>query len=1120
MKRLGIIVGAIVGLFVVVAVAAPLFIDLNQYKGMISEQAEAATGRKLEVQGDISLSLLTGPGVTVSDVVLFNDPRSADKEMARIDSASVKVAVLPLLSGTVKLASASLEGAKIVYEQYADGTNNLPMPKQDAAAEEAPTPAADEESGGMAFDLAIDSFRIEDVTLIYRDVAAGSEQVVTLDDTEISMGSLTGPFDVDGKVAAMGLSLGFEANVGAMGGAAMPVNVRLLESASGMDLALNLSVTNLETDPAAQGGLNLTVDDLGALAAVASGGKAARADNPLPLEVSAKLDGSTKAAKLNDLVVKLGEESLKGSVSVTMGDLTRFAVALNAGSIDAEKLMAQMASLSGGGGDKAPADALASPAEAAPFALPDNVAGTVKVSIDAISYQELAARQVSLNARLEGGVLHIENTGAKLPSSTNLDFDGRLKAVNGAPSFSALLSLNTPDLRGLLTAAGTDVSSVPVGKLGLFRARVPLAANAEKVRIKGMEIKLDGSTFTGDMLAAIAGVRPEVTADLALDRINADDYMASESAAADANADAPSQAAEGGSAALPPILANVNLSVGSLTLSGTTLNNTRIGVKADIAEKGAAKINVDGSLGSTSLTLAATMPDSGNPMKAMDVKASLSNPSARAFAAPFKGMLMGPPVYADGPVSYDVTAKGKDGDIALSFVASSKVGSLMLQGDVNDADKDPSLDLALTGTAKEFSSLFTSLGLPYDPKGRRMGAFNLNAGVKGSMQAMTIGLDEFKIGEDWLKGSVALDMPKGGKMAVDANFTAGTLDVDQLMPRDQGGAQQSAQAANTDQSERAPGTPPWSKDPIDFSAMRNVDASAKFTAERFLGMGLDVKDAKLDFVLKDGIAELKTLTGLLYDGPFDMKAKLDGSGSEAVFDMNATLDKADIAQASMALADKKAATGQLDATMNLSGRGVSQQTLVESLNGKAIFNAKDGAIQGIDLQKLAAAIKDMANGSFSGLAAAAFQGGETPYRDMNMWFEIADGIMRTKEAKTDIINGELKLDATVDLPLWKMLAKGDLYVASDENIPPVSIYLEGPVDAPQRRVDLSALTRYATQKAVGRGIESLFGNKKTEQPPADGATEPAPEGDSANGTQSQQDTKPTPQDMLKNMFSR
>ena len=61
MKKLAYVVGGIVILIIVVALVAPFFVDLNNYKGLIEAKAKEATGRDLKIEGPISLSTTALP---------------------------------------------------------------------------------------------------------------------------------------------------------------------------------------------------------------------------------------------------------------------------------------------------------------------------------------------------------------------------------------------------------------------------------------------------------------------------------------------------------------------------------------------------------------------------------------------------------------------------------------------------------------------------------------------------------------------------------------------------------------------------------------------------------------------------------------------------------------------------------------------------------------------------------------------------------------------------------------------------------------------------------------------------------------------------------------------------
>src|SRR5262245_57886524 len=122
MKKVLWIVGGLVGLLIVAALAVPFFVDLNDYKAEIAAQAKQATGRELAIDGDISLTILPSPGVTVSGVRFGNAPGGSQPDMATLESAKVRVALMPLLSGRVEVQEVVLQRPTFVFEKLKDGS--------------------------------------------------------------------------------------------------------------------------------------------------------------------------------------------------------------------------------------------------------------------------------------------------------------------------------------------------------------------------------------------------------------------------------------------------------------------------------------------------------------------------------------------------------------------------------------------------------------------------------------------------------------------------------------------------------------------------------------------------------------------------------------------------------------------------------------------------------------------------------------------------------------------------------------------------------------------------------------------------------------------------------------
>ncbi len=87
-KIAGIVVGAVIGLVVLGAVAIVLWVDPNDYRDDIAKLVEQKTGRPLEIRGKLGLKLFPWIALEINDVRLGNppgygsDPSSASRAQA------------------------------------------------------------------------------------------------------------------------------------------------------------------------------------------------------------------------------------------------------------------------------------------------------------------------------------------------------------------------------------------------------------------------------------------------------------------------------------------------------------------------------------------------------------------------------------------------------------------------------------------------------------------------------------------------------------------------------------------------------------------------------------------------------------------------------------------------------------------------------------------------------------------------------------------------------------------------------------------------------------------------------------------------------------------------------
>ena len=124
MRKLAIVAIVIIAVLVVVILALPHFIDINQYRGQIQAQLQQRLNRPVQL-GAMSLGVFP-LRVEVKDVTIGDDPSFGSKvPFAQVGELDISIALLPLLSKNIEVESLELKQAKIEIIRNAQGLWNF-----------------------------------------------------------------------------------------------------------------------------------------------------------------------------------------------------------------------------------------------------------------------------------------------------------------------------------------------------------------------------------------------------------------------------------------------------------------------------------------------------------------------------------------------------------------------------------------------------------------------------------------------------------------------------------------------------------------------------------------------------------------------------------------------------------------------------------------------------------------------------------------------------------------------------------------------------------------------------------------------------------------------------------
>ena len=203
---LGLAIAIILAL--VAALVAPLVVDWNHYRATIESEASRLTGLDVRVNGAIDARLLPSPAITLRDITVGE---AGGAPALRAGTLKLELALGPLLRGKVQASEVRLIAPQLSVSL--DRSGALPLPKI--------SPAFRPEA------LSISRFAIEDGRAVLSDAASGTRVTLEKLSFNGDVRSFAGPFSGDGGVVVDNAPYGYRivGNAADGGGIKLRLNV-------------------------------------------------------------------------------------------------------------------------------------------------------------------------------------------------------------------------------------------------------------------------------------------------------------------------------------------------------------------------------------------------------------------------------------------------------------------------------------------------------------------------------------------------------------------------------------------------------------------------------------------------------------------------------------------------------------------------------------------------------------------------------------------------------------------------------------------------------------------------------------------------------------------------------
>jgi len=203
-----------------VALAAPFFIDVNDYRPQITQAVEKATGRKLSI-GEMHASIFPWVGVSLDDVELANRQGFSDVPFVKVNRLEVQVALLPLFSRQLEIKRFRLDGPQIFLERNASGEGNWQdfgnAANAPATQEENVAAEAKQGEGAPLAALSAEALQLADGKLIWMDGGSGRRLEVNDIRVDVSGVQLQRPVHATASARIDGGEVQVDALIGPIG---------------------------------------------------------------------------------------------------------------------------------------------------------------------------------------------------------------------------------------------------------------------------------------------------------------------------------------------------------------------------------------------------------------------------------------------------------------------------------------------------------------------------------------------------------------------------------------------------------------------------------------------------------------------------------------------------------------------------------------------------------------------------------------------------------------------------------------------------------------------------------------------------------------------------------------
>ena len=556
----------------------------------------------------------------------------------------------------------------------------------------------------------------------------------------------------------------------------------------------------------------------------------------------------------------------------------------------------------------------------APFlALASSVRGKVDLAVGTLDYPGVPLQRVRAALQLSGdGTATIRDARVTLPGQTEVGFAGELTGAGADAELRGKLTAVTENLRAALAAL--EAHPVQVGGLNALTLASELSLRRDAWRFSQIELRVDATRVTGSV-AVNPGPRPQIAANLALDRLDVDAYWPDL---------APTDLLGHLAGPLREVDAAIEAQLARLTWHGVHLQDLRLATRAVNGRLRVSQLTV-GNIAEAEAHVAGELDLAAG---AFDLTAELRNVQAARLLRRV-GFDPWPLLARLKPATVEARATGSPDAAHVEVTARDGAATVDLAGEVGWTEQQAHYQLDVKAEHPDYRGLLQDLGAGSLHGAQPAGPLALAGKLEREAGGAATVAGTARLGETSFTGRVAWqanqDRPHfAARISVGeprAPVLGGLLDLSGLRPE--------WPAADGGFRGR------WSEHPLALPLLDRFDGELMLSSKG----GLAGEGLELTARLEQGRLTVEHVALALWQGRLQGQLSVDVRRPLPYLVADLSLEGFDPAQLAALLGVPALVAAPATLHLAATGAGDDVRTLVRSLIGQVEFEARDGVLR-------------------------------------------------------------------------------------------------------------------------------------------------------------------------------